>query len=126
MEAAGVELDTFSKTGLIRRIPAKLDPLKPPEPLKCSRAGTKQVQQIAWLCPEPSGVESDDSASETPGTIHSRDASCERRDLLAHQRTEHVSCLRAERLADADLSCMLRHRQRDKSEHACERQQRGD
>jgi hypothetical protein len=47
VEAAGVELGRFSETGLIRRIPAKLDPLKPPDPLKCSRAGTKQVQQIA-------------------------------------------------------------------------------
>jgi hypothetical protein len=57
MEAAGVELDRFSKTGLIRRIPAKLDPLKPLDPLKCTRAGTKQGQQIARarrivsLCP---------------------------------------------------------------------------
>jgi hypothetical protein len=44
MDAAGVELDRFSKTGLIRRIPAELDPLEPPDPLKCPRAGTKQVQ----------------------------------------------------------------------------------
>jgi hypothetical protein len=57
VEAAGVELDRFSRTGLIRRIPAKLDPLKPLDSLKCSRAGTKQVQEIARarhivsLCP---------------------------------------------------------------------------
>jgi hypothetical protein len=48
VEAAGVELDRNRKTGLIRRIPAKLDPLKPLDPLKCSRAGTRQVQQIAF------------------------------------------------------------------------------
>jgi hypothetical protein len=55
VEAAGVELDRFSKTGLIRRVLAKLDPLK------CLRAGTKQVQQITRPCSRPRR-ESDDSA----------------------------------------------------------------
>jgi hypothetical protein len=45
VEAAGVELDGFSKTGLILAIAAERESLEPPEPLKCPRAGTKQVQR---------------------------------------------------------------------------------
>jgi hypothetical protein len=45
VEAAGVELDANSETGLIRRISAEIELLKSPESLNCSRAGTKQVQR---------------------------------------------------------------------------------
>src|ERR1700733_4579252 len=51
VEAAGVELDRFSKTGRIRSVPLELDPLTPPDPFKCSRAGTTQTPNRAAPLP---------------------------------------------------------------------------
>jgi hypothetical protein len=69
VEAAGVELDRNWKPGLIPKIPAELEW---PESLKCFRAGTKQVQQIAWRATRrPRPEQPDNSPSEIPGTIQS-------------------------------------------------------